>query len=577
MRIALAQIDTTIGAFAKNLAAVAEAARKAAQDGARLLIAPELTITGYPPRDFLEHADFVEGASRALAEFVASPLPAGLAILIGTVESHSGEGAGLFNGAVCIDGGRIVTRARKCLLPTYDVFDEGRYFDPGHSPTLFELDGVRIGITICEDLWNDKHFWPRRRYERDPSDELAAAGAQLIVNLSASPYAVGKPALRERMIAATARRHGIPIALTNLVGGNDALVFDGQSFAVDASGNRLAIAAASREDLVIVDVEPSRVATLSAADVAAPVEASKPTRGEASVIVTPLANELTSAQLDELHDALVLGTRDYAWKTGFQTAVLGLSGGVDSALVAVLAARALGAEKVTTVAMPSRYTAAMSNDDAHVLATNLGVKHLVLPIEKPFHAYLDVLADPFTGRAPDVTEENLQARVRGALLMALSNKLGHLLLTTGNKSELATGYCTLYGDMCGGLAVIGDLPKTIVYALCRRINELHGSELIPDRILTRPPSAELRDNQTDQDSLPPYEMLDRVLRRYVEARDSGDAIARAEPDISRAVIDRVIGLVRRNEYKRRQAAPVLRVTPRAFGEGWRFPIAHAVR
>jgi NAD+ synthetase len=295
------------------------------------------------------------------------------------------------------------------------------------------------------------------------------------------------------------------------------------------------------------------------------------------MIVTPLAQELSASQLDDLHEALVLGTRDYAAKTGFRSAVLGLSGGADSALVAVVAAHALGPEKVTTVAMPSRFTADMSNDDAHALATRLGVHHLVLPIEKPFAAYVDLLAAPFAGRPWDVTEENLQARIRGAILMALSNKRGDLLLTTGNKSEIATGYCTLYGDMCGGLAIIGDLPKTIVYALCFRLNERDGREVIPTRILTRPPSAELRANQTDQDSLPPYEVLDRVLRRYIEARESADGIAAHEPEIPRAIIDRVISLVRRNEYKRRQAAPVLRVTPRAFGEGWRFPIAHGVR
>jgi NAD+ synthetase len=579
MRVALAQLDTTVGAFDGNLAALRRAADEAAAAGARLLVAPELTVCGYPPRDFLEHAEFQIAAGEALSRFLASGLPPGLALVVGVVEEHPGEGAGLWNAALVVDGGRIVARARKALLPTYDVFDEGRYFDPGPGPCLVDIDGVRVGVTICEDLWNDKLFWPRRRYARDPMSELAAAGAELVVNLSASPYAVGKPALRERMVAAAAKRTGIPVALANLVGGNDSLVFDGRSFAVDAAGSVVARGPAFREAVTIVDLAPRQATRVDDASPApAGPAATRPSRGEATLVLTPLADELAPGQLDELLDALVLGTRDYARKTGFSSAVLGLSGGVDSALVAVIAARAFGPDRVTCVAMPSRYTAAMSNDDARVLAERLGVTLLTLPIEQPFAAFLETLAPVFAPRPPDVTEENLQARVRGALIMGLSNKFGHLPLTTGNKSELATGYCTLYGDMSGGLAVIGDLPKTIVYAICRRLNETSpAGELIPERILTRPPSAELRDNQTDQDSLPPYEILDRVLRCYVEARESAEGIARLEPDIEREVIDRIIRLVRRNEYKRRQAAPVLRVTPRAFGEGWRFPIAHDFR
>lgn len=578
MRVALAQFDTTIGAFDRNLGALRRAADEAAAAGARLLVAPELTVCGYPPRDFLEHAEFQAAADAALARFVAGPLPPNLAVVLGAVESHPGEGVGLWNGAVVVDGGRVVARARKALLPTYDVFDEGRYFDPGPGPCLVELDGVRVGVTICEDLWNDKLFWPRRRYLRDPLAELAALGAELVVNLSASPYAVGKPELRERMVAAAAKRHGLPVALANLVGGNDSLVFDGRSFAVDAAGTVLARAPAFREAVTLVELGPAprRAAPAEDASPAHVAPAARPTRGEATLLVTPQAADLTPAQLDELLEALVVGTRDYARKTGFSSAVLGLSGGVDSALVAVVAARAFEPGRVTCVAMPSRYTAAMSNDDARTLATRLGVRFLTIPIEQPFAAYLETLAPTFAGRPADVAEENLQARVRGATIMALSNKFGQLPLTTGNKSELATGYCTLYGDMSGGLAVIGDLPKTVVYAICRRVNATHpGGALIPERILTRPPTAELREHQTDQDTLPPYEVLDRVLRRYVEARESAEEIARAEPDIAPGTIDRILRLVRRNEYKRRQAAPVLRVTPRAFGEGWRFPIAHA--
>ncbi len=576
MRIALAQVDTVVGDFAGNVARVRQAAGESARRGARLVVGPELALTGYPPRDFLELPAFVAGADRALEELVSGPLPEGVALLVGTIEAHGGEGAGLYNAAVLIDGGRVVARGRKSLLPTYDVFDEGRYFDPAPETAVALLDGIRLGITICEDLWNDKQFWRRRRYHQDPMVEVAERGAQLVVNLSASPYAVGKPALRQTMIAAAARHHGLPVAMANLVGGNDALVFDGQSFAVDAGGHLLARGPAFEEALTVVDLEPSPGALTHAESEPLLATKTAQTIGEATLIMTPLAEDLSATDLDELLQALVLGTRDYARKTGFHGAVLGLSGGIDSALVAVIAARALGAEQVTTLSMPSRYTAAMSNDDAASLARNLGVHHLVLPIERPFASYLELLREPFQGRASDTAEENLQARVRGALLMAMSNKFGTLLLTTGNKSELATGYCTLYGDMAGGLAVIGDLPKTLVYALVRRVNALSPG-LVPERILTRPPSAELKADQTDQDSLPPYEELDRILRRYVEARESAADIARDEPAIDRQTIDRVLLLVRASEYKRRQAAPVLRVTPRAFGEGWRFPIAHRFR
>lgn len=574
MRIALAQIDTTIGDFDANLAKVAQAAHDAANQGARLVVAPELTVTGYPPRDFLEQPEFLDRSLAALDRFVADALPPGVAVAVGYAQPHEQPGARVWNAAVVVQDGRIVARARKLLLPTYDVFDEARYFDPGDDATLFEIDGVPVGLTICEDLWNDRSFWSRRRYERDVADELTRQGAQVIVNLSASPYAVGKPALRERMLATTARRLGVPIALCNLVGGNDGLIFDGTSLALDADGRSVRVARSFEEELAVVDLKPRQSQVTPTPQTP---EAPHRAPGEAALLTTPLATELDDRALDELFDALVCGTRDYARKTGFKSAVLGLSGGIDSALVAVVAAHAFGPEHVTTVAMPSRFTEEISITDAQVLAANIGVSHRVLNIEKPFGAYLDVLGPMFVGLEWDVTEENLQARIRGATLMALSNKFGSLLLTTGNKSELATGYCTLYGDMCGGLAVIGDVPKTLVWALSSRVNRRAGREVIPERTIARPPSAELRADQRDQDSLPPYEVLDRILRRFVEARESEEEIARAEPDIERAVIERVARLVRRSEYKRRQAAPVLRVTPRAFGDGWRFPIAHRVR
>lgn len=572
MRLALAQIDTTVGDFDHNVDAILKAAREARTRGARLVLTPELSVCGYPPRDFLEMPAFHEAAERAVERLVREAPPE-VAILAGTIEPHEGPGGAVYNGAVLIREGRIVARARKCLLPTYDVFDEARWFEPATEPLLVELDGVRIGVTICEDLWNDEAFWPRRRYTVDPVSVLAQRGAQLLVNLSASPFAIGKARLRRELVQAAVRRHGLPLALVNLVGGNDALVFDGHSLVMDAAGDVVAQGSGFREELLVVDLEPAAPSVRTPGEAVAPSPTRRPAAGEATVLFTPLAHEISDQELDDLFEALVLGTRDYAQKTGFRSAVLGLSGGADSALVAVVAAAAFGGENVHTVSLPSRYTADISNEDAFRLAANLGTKHQLLPIEKPFQALLEVLAESFDGRPPGLAEENLQARTRGALLMGLSNKFNHLLLNTGNKSELGVGYCTLYGDMAGGLSVIGDVPKTLVYALCHRLNSRHGGVLIPLRILERPPSAELRENQTDQDSLPPYEQLDRILRRHVEAREDAEEIALHEADIPRPVIDRVMRLIRVSEYKRRQAPPVLRMTPRAFGDGWRFPIA----
>ncbi|MFL5311099.1 MAG: NAD+ synthase [Myxococcales bacterium] len=586
MKIALAQIDTAVGAFAENAGAIARQSREAAGAGAQLVLFPELTLCGYPPKDLLALREFVERQLAALEQLAADPIFRRVTALVGFAEPHRGEGAGLFNACAVLRDGKIAAVARKSLLPTYDVFDEARYFDPSPEVTVVEIAGVRVGLSICEDLWNDKLFWQKPRYARDPIEELSRQGAQVLVNLSASPYALGKTQVRRDMAGAAARRHGMPIALCNLVGGNDSLVFDGHSIAVSARGETVIEAPGFEERLVLAELSPKPLATGAPRSTAslgrekpAPPEstehppASTPDLG-ALAVVSAYELDLSDAGCAELAAGLTLGIRDYARKTGFRTAVLGLSGGVDSALTAVLAARALGPTNVTALAMPSSYTASMSNEDAALLAERLGILFHTIAIEPIFQSYLSALEPIFRGRKPDVTEENLQARIRGTLLMAYSNKTGALLLSTGNKSELATGFSTLYGDMAGGLAPIGDLSKTAVYALARWLNR-QGREVIPERILTRPPTAELRENQTDQDTLPPYDQLDVVLRGHVEEHlGVGELTQRGIPeDLAR----RVLKLVVQSEYKRRQAAPVLRVTARAFGEGWRFPIAHGYR
>jgi len=577
VKIALAQIDTTIGAFEANAARMVDRARQAAESGAQLVLFPELALCGYPPKDFLELGEFVDRCRAALEELSTNAVFDRIAALVGFPERHRGPGAGLYNAVALLRGGQVAAIVRKCLLPTYDVFDEARYFDPSpESGPLVEVGGVRLGVSICEDLWNDKQFWKQPRYLRDPIEELAAKGAEVIVNVSASPYALGKPEIRRRMVGAAARRHGLPVAMCNLVGGNDSLIFDGRSLLVRASGEVQREAAAFREDVLIEEISaPQRApvnpqARTSGASVISD-ETADTTAGALAVIAAH-ETDLSDANCRDLADALTLGIHDYMLKTGFKSAVLGLSGGIDSALTAVLAARALGPQNVTTIAMPSRYTASMSNQDAELLAKRLGVHFHTIAIEPIFQAFLSALQPLFAGRAPDVTEENLQARIRGTLLMAFSNKTGALLLTTGNKSELATGFSTLYGDMAGGLAAIGDLSKTAVYALARWFNRQSATDLIPARILSRPPTAELREDQLDEDSLPPYAELDRVLRAHVEEHLGARRLI--ERGFAEELVRRVLKLVVQSEYKRRQAAPVLRVTARAFGEGWRFPIAH---
>ena len=553
MRIALAQINPTVGDIAGNARLILQFIERAKAASAELVVFPELSVTGYPPKDLLLKSQFVEDNLQAVATIAAAV--AGIDVVVGYVEPNTAPvGRSLHNAVAHLRDGRIASRHFKTLLPTYDVFDESRYFEPGPVTTtgnLFKLDGITIGQSICEDLWNDEKMIMRRLYHQNPIADLNAAGAEILVNASASPFVVHKHAFRLKLFAEQVRRFGKPLVYVNQVGGNDELVFDGNSVVLDASGNVIAQAKDFEEDLLVVDLSRDRATGLR------PV----PHGPEARV---------TSAT-ESIYKALLLGLKDYVRKCGFKSVVLGLSGGIDSALTAALAVDALGKDKVVGVAMPSRFSSEHSVNDARELAKNLGIEFHVIPIKTVHDAYETTLEKAFAGLAADVTEENIQARIRGALLMAFSNKFNHLLLTTGNKSELAVGYCTLYGDMCGGLNVIGDVPKTMVYALSNFLNEHAGREVIPRSTITKPPSAELRPNQVDQDSLPPYEILDAILHQYVE--DEKGATEIIDMGFDRDVVLRVIKLVDRSEYKRRQAAPGLKVTSRAFGFGRRMPIA----
>jgi NAD+ synthase/NAD+ synthase (glutamine-hydrolysing) len=544
MKIALGQINTTVGDLEANADHMAGVAREAAAAGAELVVFPELSITGYPPRDLVEKPTFVERSEEQVQRLAAMTADLAAAIVCGYVgRPESPQGKRATNSAAVLLGGQIVFRQSKMLLPTYDVFDEARYFAPAESQAPFDFEGRRIALTICEDAWNDKQFWERPLYRRDPVQELAGAGAQCLVSINASPYHMGKRALRREVFASTAQRHGIPVIYVNQVGGNDQLVFDGTSFALDAEGRERACAASFAEDLVFFDTETG------AGDL----------RGN-------LADENEAA-----YEALVAGTRDYIRKCGFRRVLLGLSGGIDSSLTAAIAVDALGRENVTGVSMPGPYSSPGSRDDARALAAALGIRYETVAITPVYEEFLKTLDPLFGAAARDVTEENLQARLRGVALMALSNKWGAMVLTTGNKSELAVGYCTLYGDMCGGLAVISDLPKALVYALARVANRRHA-DAIPEAVFEKPPSAELRPDQKDSDSLPPYEVLDRVLFAYVEESRAPREIA-AALDLPVALVEDIVNKVDRNEYKRQQAAPGLKVTTKAFGIGRRFPIA----
>lgn len=544
MRVALGQINTTVGDLAGNTDLMVRVARRAAEGGAEIVAFPELSLTGYPPRDLVEKPTFLDRSERELARLAAETAPLGLAVICGYVgRSEAREGKRATNSAAVLERGEIVFRQNKALLPTYDVFDEARYFQPAERQSVVRIAGRLIALTICEDAWNDKQYWERQLYRRDPVEDLAGAGAEALITINASPYHMGKRAQRREIFANTARRRGLPLVYVNQVGGNDQLVFDGSSFAMDAQARVIAAAASFEEDLVFADLDAG----------------------------TGDCRENLSEECEAVYQALVLGVRDYIRKCGFRRVLLGLSGGVDSSLTAAIAADAVGPENVVGVGMPGPYSSEGSVTDARSLARNLGIRFELVKITEVYEAYLRALDPVFAGLPRDVTEENIQARIRGAALMALSNKWGALVLTTGNKSELAMGYCTLYGDMCGGLAVISDVPKTLVYELSRVANRRRPGA-IPESVFTKPPSAELRPNQTDQDTLPPYELLDRILAAYVEDYRTPKEIA-VELGLAEEFVKDIVNKVDRNEYKRQQAAPGLKVTTKAFGIGRRFPIA----
>jgi NAD+ synthase (glutamine-hydrolysing) len=546
MRLALAQLDFTVGAFDANFEKIRTAVAQAGSAGAELVVFSEMAATGYPPRDLLGHPRFID-LNLDLLDRVARLSTGTLAILLGFVDRNpSAVGKRLFNAVALCQSGRVVGRQYKSLLPTYDVFDEDRYFEPASTVAPMALGSRRLGVTICEDVWNDRDFWPERLYHRDPVCELADQGADLLVNISASPFILGKAALRREMIRQEGMKHGRYFFYLNQVGGNDELLFDGHSIGIDPQGAEVVRARDFAEDFVVYDVPP--------AGAAAP---------------PPVLREVSQSDDEAAYRALVLGLADYARKCGFSSAVLGLSGGIDSAVTACLAADALGPRRVVGVAMPSRYSSPQSCTDAADLARNLGIDFQVIPIDAVFQTYLDVLAPAFSGRAADLTEENLQARIRGAALMALSNKFGHLVLSTGNKSELAVGFCTLYGDMSGGLAILNDVPKTFVYRLAHFINRERA--IIPPSTVTKAPTAELRPNQLDADSLPPYEVLDGIIDGYVARQLDVDAICALGFD--RAVVVDVVRRIDLSEYKRRQAAPGIKISSKAFGVGRRYPIA----
>ncbi len=539
MKVAIAQINPTVGDLAGNQAKILNFYRRAAEASADLAVFPELAVTGYPPRDLLLKKSFIAGNLASLKELAAATGKTGM--LVGYVgENSKRPGREVTNSAALLQDGRMIATRVKSLLPTYDVFDEDRYFEPAEENTPVLFNGEKIGLTICEDIWNDEDFWPVRRYRHNPPFELISAGARVIFNISASPWNVGKEDTRHRMLQSMAAKAGRPVIYCNQVGGNDELIFDGGSLAFDASGELIAQGADFAEDFIMVDT--------------------------GSKTIVPRARQ---SDEENIYRALVLGLRDYLHKCGFKSAVLGLSGGIDSALVACLAVEALGRENVRGISLPSQFSSQGSLDDARALAGNLGIRYDIIPIQSAFQTIKQELGTVFVGRAEDTTEENIQARLRGVILMALSNKFGSLLLTTGNKSELAVGYCMLYGDMCGGLAVISDVPKTMVYRLARWINR--DRAIIPASSITKAPSAELRPNQTDQDSLPPYDILDAILDAYVvQGKTSREIVAAG---FEEATVKRVIRLIDFNEYKRRQAAPGLKVTSKAFGIGRRIPIA----
>jgi NAD+ synthase (glutamine-hydrolysing) len=545
VKIALGQINPTVGDFSGNAAKIIDYACRAQSAGAALILFPELSVCGYPPRDLVERPSFV-ARNRETAEQIAAATQ-GIAVICGLVTPAESEtGKSVMNSAALLRDGKIAFLQSKMLLPTYDVFDEMRNFAPAKHQELFPLSGDRVALTICEDAWNDKLFWPKRLYTVDPIDALVRAGGNIVLNISASPFWIGKRELRRNMLASIARSHQVPVAMVNQVGGNDSLIFDGSSIVLNAEGNVIAQGRSFEEDLIYFDSGSE----------------SQPPTGE--------LHEQMQGEEASVYAALVMGTRDYMRKCGFQKAIIGLSGGIDSALTAVIATDAVGPENVIGVGMPGPYSSPGSIEDARALARNLNIRFELLSINQTVEAYKQTLQSVFAGKKEDVTEENIQSRARGTLLMALSNKFGAIVLSTGNKSELGVGYCTLYGDMVGGLAVISDVPKTLVYRLSHFVNSRRP--VIPMATLEKPPSAELRPDQKDSDSLPPYEILDAVLEDYVEDAHSAERIA-ADRGFDLEVVKRVMRMVDRAEYKRQQAAPGIKISPKAFGYGRRFPIA----
>ena len=541
MKIALGQINPTVGDFNGNAAKMIDLARRAQTDGAGLILFPELSVCGYPPRDLVERASFVTH-NRETVDRIALETR-GIAVICGLATPAQAEtGKSVMNSAALLKDGRVAFLQSKMLLPTYDVFDEMRNFAPGKSQVLFPFCGKQMALTICEDAWNDKHFWNKRLYTFDPVEALIHAGGNFVLNISASPFWIGKPELRRNMLATIARNYKVPVAMVNQVGGNDSLIFDGSSVVFDPAGNVIAQGKSFEEDLIYFDSDR----------------------------LTGEIREQLEGEEANAYAALVLGTRDYVRKCGFQQVIIGLSGGIDSALTAAIAVDALGPENVIGVGMPGPYSSQGSIDDARLLAENLGIRFELICIQEIFEAYRKALKEVFAGRKEDETEENIQSRARGTVLMALSNKFGAIVLSTGNKSELGVGYCTLYGDMAGGLAVISDVPKTMVYRLSHYVNSRR--QVIPRSTLEKPPSAELRPDQKDSDSLPPYEVLDVILEDYVEESHSPEQIA-TERGIEIELVRRVVRMVERSEYKRQQAAPGLKISAKAFGYGRRFPIA----
>ena len=544
MKIAIAQVNTIVGDFTHNFNRINYFAEQAKALACDLVVFPELVIPGYPSRDLLKKKDFIEANLACLNKLVDSIR--GIGVICGYVDKSSADaGNPLFNSAALFENGVILHKVNKRLLPTYDIFDEGRYFEPGTECAAYPYHGRRIGLTICEDVWNDKDIFKRRIYHSDPVNQMIQQGADLIVNISASPFYVGKREFRQQMLGSIARKYGVLLIYANQVGGNDSVLFDGISCAFDQKGDLIARAKDFREDLVVFDTDENS--------------------GE--------IHEIAAAEPECIFRALVMGTHDYVVKCGFSKVVVGLSGGIDSALTACIAVEALGKHNVLTVFMPSRYTSKDNYEDTQKLARNLDVEMLNIPIDSMFKEFVRFLSPAFSEENPGVVEQNLQARTRGTILMALSNKYGSLLLSTGNKSELAVGYCTLYGDMSGGLAVISDVPKTVVYKLALFFNR--DKETIPERIIHKAPSAELKPDQTDQDDLPPYEKLDPILKSYIEDSKGMDELVQMGFD--KKLVTDIISKVDRNEYKRHQAAPGLKVTSKAFGYGRRFPIAQGFK